>query len=140
MKRVTGIGGVFFKCENPADMNAWYRKHLGVPAGQYGANFEWRHKDAPDQVGLTVWSTFADSSDYFDPSQRPFMINYRVADLEGLLAALKAEGIEAVGEMQTFEYGKFAWILDPEGNKIELWEPIDQPLLDFEQNSAAPTD
>lgn len=136
MKRVTGIGGVFFKCEKPSEMNAWYRKHLGIPAGQYGAHFEWRQKEDPEKPGLTAWSTFDKASDYFDPSQRPFMINYRVEDLVGLLDALKAEGVQQVGEMQTFEYGKFAWIMDPEGNKIELWEPIDQPLIDFAQQES----
>jgi len=134
MKRVTGIGGVFFKCEDPTEMKDWYRKHLGIPAGQYGANFHWRKKENPDEVGITVWSPFPRDTDYFNPSESSFMINYRVEDLEGLLEELKQEGVEQVGKMETFEYGKFAWIQDPEGNKIELWEPIDQPLLDFEQS------
>lgn len=126
MKRVTGIGGVFFKCEDPEAQKAWYKRHLGLESGPYGGVFRWKQPEAPDRNGYTVWSPFPASTDYFDPSGSPFMFNYRVDDLPRLLDALREEGIEIVGEMQRFDYGRFAWILDPEGNKIELWEPVDE--------------
>jgi predicted enzyme related to lactoylglutathione lyase len=126
MKRVTGIGGVFFKTEDPKAMNEWYARHLGLNIDpQYGTSFEWRRADSPDQRGFTAWSPFPADTTYFAPSGRDFMINYRVADLDRLLAVLRDEGVEVVGEVHTFEYGKFAHILDPEGNKVELWEPVD---------------
>ena len=133
MKRVTGIGGIFFKCENPEAMKAWYKKHLGIPAGQYGWLFDWSKGMKPGETGTTTWSTFPADTTYFSPSSKDFMINYRVDDLEALLKVLAEEGVEVVGEMQAFDYGKFGWIMDPEGNKIELWEPVDQPLVDFEE-------
>ncbi|MEM0995568.1 MAG: VOC family protein [Bacteroidota bacterium] len=133
MKRVTGLGGVFFKCDDPEKVQAWYSKHLDINAGQFGTMFVWRQKDAPDMVGTTTWSTFQADTDYFDPSQKDYMFNYRVDNLVELLKVLEAEGVQIVGEMQEFEYGKFAWIMDPEGNKIELWEPLDMPLVAFEK-------
>ncbi|WP_346319767.1 VOC family protein [Chitinophaga sp. YIM B06452] len=123
MKRVTGIGGVFFQCEDPAAMNEWYGKHLGLPVTQWGASFTWRENDNPERTGMTQWSTMKKDNGYFNPSTKPFMINYRVENLAELLETLKAEGVEVVGEIQEFDYGKFGWIMDPEGNKIELWEP-----------------
>lgn len=123
MKRVTGIGGVFFKCEDPAKMKEWYGKHLGLPVTDWGASFRWRTVEDPEKVGRTEWSTMKHDTDYLQPSDKPFMINYRVENLVALLEQLKAEGVEMAGEMQEFEYGKFAWIMDPEGHKIELWEP-----------------
>lgn len=131
-KRVTGIGGVFFKAKDTKALNEWYVKHLGIPVGDYGAMFEWRDADDKEKICTTTWSTFKEETKYFAPSEKPFMINYRVENLSELLVALKNEGVEQVGEMQVFEYGKFAWILDAEGNKIELWEPIDQPIIDAE--------
>jgi predicted enzyme related to lactoylglutathione lyase len=127
-KRVTGIGGIFMKCNDPEYVRNWYNKHLGFNAGQYGATFEWRNIDKPEEKGTTAWHTFKNSSDYFAPSDKEFMINLRVEDLEWLLAELKKEGIEQIGEMQVYDYGKFAHIIDPEGTKIELWEPIDDKL------------
>jgi catechol 2,3-dioxygenase-like lactoylglutathione lyase family enzyme len=124
--RVTGIGGIFFKCRDRDAQNAWYRRHLGIDAASWGTTFRWRHDDDPDRRGYTVWSAFKGDTDYLDPSPAPFMINYRVHDLPGLLEALKAEGVEQVGELVREDYGLFAWILDPEGNKIELWEPDDE--------------
>ena len=132
MKRVTGLGGVFFKCDDPKKMREWYGAHLGLNVNEYGGMFEWRQKEAPDQPGTTTWSPFDKDTSYFSPSEKDYMFNYRVHDLEALLEVLKEEGVQIVGEMQSFEYGKFAWIMDPEGNKIELWEPIDQPLIDFQ--------
>jgi len=125
MKRVTGLGGVFFKSEGKSELLAWYREHLGIAGGDYGFQFLWQQRGAPDKTGYTVWSPFARDTSYFEPSDKPFMINYRVDDLVALVAALEQEGVAIVGGIDEEENGKFAWILDPEGNKIELWEPID---------------
>lgn len=128
-KRVTGLGGVFFKCDNPEEIKDWYRKHLGIESDQYGGYFKWRDAENPDKECLTAWSPFPKDSEYYQPSKKEFMLNYRVENLVELLKVLEEEGVKIVGEMEEFEYGKFAWIMDPEGNKIELWEPIDGPLL-----------
>ena len=124
-KKVTGIGGIFMKCDDPEKIREWYTKHLGFKTDKYGTSFVWRHTDAPEQKGYSVWSTFAKDTDYFLPGQKDFMINLRVENLVWLLEELKKEGVEQIGEMQEFEYGKFAHIMDPEGNKIELWEAND---------------
>jgi len=126
MKRVTGIGGIFFKTDDPEKMKSWYGKHLGIQTDQYGGVFRWKNAEKPDQTCYTAWSPFSRKSTYFAPSEKEFMFNYRVEDLEALLTVLKEEGVTVVGEIQSFSYGKFGWILDPEGNKIELWEPIDK--------------
>ena len=125
-KRVTGIGGIFFKSQDPAAVRSWYATHLGLDTSPYGTNFEWRHADKPELKGSTVWSPFAADTKYFDPSAKEFMINFRVENLEWLLGELKKEGVEQVGEMQDSQYGKFAHIVDPEGNKVELWEAKDE--------------
>jgi D-3-phosphoglycerate dehydrogenase len=122
-KRVTGIGGFFFKTENPEKVREWYAKHLGFVTDNYGSTFWW--KDAKGNDCSTQWSPFKSDTKYFSPSEKEFMQNFRVSDLEELLLKLQAEGVTIVGEMETYEYGKFAWILDCEKNKIELWEPID---------------
>jgi len=123
--RVTGIGGIFFKTADPASLREWYRDHLGIESDEWGGfAFQWREKDRPDEAGYTVWGPFAEKTEYFDPSEQPYMLNYRVADMDGLLAALQEEGVEIVGEVQVEPNGKFAWIMDPEGRKIELWEPV----------------
>ena len=128
MKRVTGIGGVFFRANDPKATYAWYETHLGLNIDpSYGTSFEWRHAGDGEKKGYTAWSPFPEDTDYFEPSKKQFMVNYRVADLEKLLEVLKEEGVEIVGKMQTFEYGKFAHVLDPEGNKVELWEPKEGP-------------
>ncbi len=124
MKKVTGIGGVFFKCEDTKKVKDWYAKNLGIVAGDHGAGFEWREKDDPEQMGYTAWSTFPANTKYFDPSKKDFMINYRVANLEALAEELKKEGVTFVDEIATYDYGKFVHILDPEGNVLELWEPM----------------
>ena len=133
MKRGTGIGGVFFRSDDPARTLEWYRTHLGIASRDFpGFAFQWSEKDQPSETGYTVWSVFPDSTDYFSPSEQSFMVNFRVADLESLIAALKEEGVEVVGEIQQHPNGKFAWILDPEGRKVELWEPVasdDDPYL-----------
>ncbi|MCZ6571840.1 MAG: VOC family protein [Planctomycetota bacterium] len=126
MKRVTGIGGIFFKTQDPTALKAWYERHLGLNLDpSYGTSFEWRQAQDPERKGFTAWSPFPADTDYFAPSQRDFMVNYRVADMDGLLEVLREEGVEVVDEVQTFDYGKFAHILDLEGNKVELWEPFD---------------
>ena len=122
-KRVTGIGGFFFKTENPKEIKEWYKKHLGFNTDDYGCTFWW--KDEKGNDCSTQWSPFKNDTNYFEPSEKQFMQNFRVHDLETLLKKLLQEGVTIIDEMQTYEYGKFAWILDPENNKIELWEPID---------------
>ncbi len=124
-KKVTGIGGVFIKCKNPVDMRNWYAKNLGFNTDQYGTSFVWRNIDEPAKKGYTVWSTFAENTKYFEPSTKDFMINLRVENLDWLLSELKKDDINQIGETQVYEYGKFAHIIDPEGNKIELWEAND---------------
>lgn len=128
MARVTGLGGVFFRCADPAAMKAWYREHLGIESESWGHAFVWRERDEPQQQGYTVWSPFPDSTEYFAPSAKQFMVNYRVDDLEALLPKLEAAGVQIVGASQEEENGKFAWIVDPEGNKLELWEPVDSSV------------
>lgn len=132
-KRVTGLGGVFFKCKDPEKVRSWYARHLGIASNEYGGLFEWRQKDDPKKLGTTAWNPFPKDTKYFGPGKKDFMFNYRVENLEELLKVLAAEGVEVVGEMETFEYGKFGWIMDPEGNKVELWEPIDPPLIDAKE-------
>lgn len=123
MKRVTGLGGVFFKTSNPDKTREWYKAHLGIESESWGAQFKWRDIDNPEQTGYSVWCPFKSDSTYFEPSEKPYMINYRVENLVELIKALKSEGIEIIGEMVDGEFGKFAWIMDPDGNKLELWEP-----------------
>jgi predicted enzyme related to lactoylglutathione lyase len=127
IKRVTGLGGFFFKSENPDQIKKWYATHLGIPVDTYGWTFWW--KDENGKKCSTQWSPFEAKTSYFNPSEKPFMMNFRVDDLVALLEVLQEEGVTIVGEMEEFEYGKFAWVLDPEGNKVELWEPIDEAFL-----------
>lgn len=138
MKRVTGIGGIFFKCKDPKKTKDWYRKHLGIESGEYGGTFEWRHAEDKNKKGFTAWGPFSADTEYFSPSENNFMYNYRVADLEKMLKVLKDEGVIVVGEMEEYEYGKFGWIMDPDGQKIELWEPNDEvyeKMADEENNA-----
>jgi predicted enzyme related to lactoylglutathione lyase len=123
MKKVTGIGGIFFKCKDPGQMNEWYKTHLGFDATQYGTNFEWRQAEDPEKKGSTQWCPFAENTKYFAPSTKDFMINYRVENLQALVEQLKNEGVNIVDEIEASEYGKFVHIMDVEGNKVELWEP-----------------
>ena len=122
-KKVTGIGGIFFKCADPQKMNDWYEKHLGIPVSDWGAMFQWRELDNPEKEGYTIWSAFPADTTYFDPSNKDFMINYRVEHLEALVEELKHAGVQILDEITDSEYGKFVHILDPEGNSIELFEP-----------------
>lgn len=125
MKRVIGIGGIFFKCNDVEKLKTWYGQHLGLPIGDYGANFESRQAEDPAKKETTVWSPFKASTTYFEPSPKQFMINYRVENIEWVVEQLKNEGVTILDEIQSFDYGKFVHILDPEDNKIELWEPND---------------
>lgn len=123
--KVTGIGGIFFRSKNPAKAREWYAKNLGLAVNNYGSLFEFRNANRPNEINYLEWSPFAEKTSYFDPSTKEFMINYRVQNIEGLVKQLKENGVSIVDEIEKFEYGKFVHILDPEGNKIELWEPID---------------
>lgn len=126
-KRVTGLGGFFFKTKDPKAIKDWYKKHLGLNTNDYGCTFWW--KDEEGNKCSTQWSPFKEDTNYFEPSKREFMMNFRVENLVELLKVLTDEGVKIVGEMEEYDYGKFAWILDSEGNKIELWEPIDSAFL-----------
>lgn len=128
MERVTGIGGIFFKAEDPKTLQAWYQEHLGIQPEKDGyVSFRWLEKDAPGKEGQTIWSPFPKDTKYYDPSKSQFMINYRVKDLDAMLRQLRSQGIEPVGGPEDSEFGRFAWVMDPEGNKIELWEPPKAP-------------
>lgn len=122
--KVTGIGGIFFFSDNPKETKEWYAKNLGLEVNDWGSTFESRDINKPEEINSLQWSPFKKGSDYFAPSKKEFMINYRVQDMEGLVAKLKENGVTILDEMQTFEYGKFIHIMDSEGNKIELWEPV----------------
>lgn len=125
MKKVTGIGGIFFKCDDPKKMNEWYKAHLGLNTNEYGASFEWREDADSTKKGSTQWAPFPQTTKYFGPSKKDFMINFRVANLESLVEDLKKEGVTVVDNIETYDYGKFVHIMDIEGNKIELWEPTE---------------
>lgn len=120
---VTGIGGVFFRADDPGRLAQWYEDHLGIPAGPSGATFLWWEHDDPNVEGRTVWGAFPRDTDYFGPGDQEFMINYRVRDLDRLLERLAAAGVQQVDTLEAYVYGRFAWILDGEGNRVELWEP-----------------
>lgn len=124
MRRVTGIGGVFFKSKDPKALGAWYKTHLGINVQAWGgAAFAWKNAENPEGIGTTAWNPFTQDTNYFAPGSASFMINYRVADLPALLAVLRAEGVQVEDKVEESEFGKFGWIIDPEGNKVELWQP-----------------
>lgn len=123
--RVTGIGGIFFSSENPTETKDWYSKNLGLEINEWGSSFEFRNANRPDEINYLQWSPFKKGTEYFAPSKKEFMINYRVQNIEGLVKKLRGNGVTIVDEIETFDYGKFVHILDSEGNKIELWEPVD---------------
>ena len=123
--RVTGIGGIFFYSKNPKETNEWYGKNLGLAIDEWGSPFEFRNANRPEEINYLRWSPFDENSDYFKPSEKEFMINYRVNNMEGLVEKLRDNGVTIVDDIQEFEYGKFVHIMDNEGNKIELWEPVD---------------
>ncbi|OJW72058.1 MAG: glyoxalase [Candidatus Amoebophilus sp. 36-38] len=126
--RVTGIGGIFFSSKNPKETREWYGKNLGLAIDDYGSPFEFRNANRPDEINYLRWSPFEKGSDYFTPSKKEFMINYRVQNIEGLVKKLKENGVTILDKIETYDYGKFVHIMDPDGNKIELWEPIDSFL------------
>ena len=122
MKRVTGIGGIFFKSSDPKRLDAWYRDHLGLDVSDWGgAIFQWGGPESPS--GMTIWSPLAQDTEKMEPSSASFMINFRVADLDALLSSLRAEGCNVIDKTESSDFGKFGWVIDPDGNKIELWEP-----------------
>jgi predicted enzyme related to lactoylglutathione lyase len=124
MKRVTGIGGIFFKAKDADTLRAWYKEHLGIDVQNWGGTaFTWTDANGNPTGGMTVWSVAPETSNQFAPSDAPFMINYRVEDLYAVVAALKAEGCNVLDKIDDSDYGKFAWVIDPEGNKVELWQP-----------------
>jgi len=124
VKRVTGIGGIFFKANDPKKLHQWYEKHLGLKREPDNYSMlHWREADDPEKRGTTVWSLFKKDTKYFDPSQSSFMINYRVENMDALLALLREEGVEIDPKREDTDYGRFAWIMDPEGNRVELWQP-----------------
>ncbi len=127
-KRVTGVGGVFFKTTDPDQTKQWYQRHLGFDFDQWGCTFGFRKREDPDKIGYLQWSPFTADTEYFRPSEKAFMINYRVEDLEWLVEKLKEEGVTVLDKIETYPYGKFVHIMDNDGNKIELWEPIDENL------------
>lgn len=123
MRRVTGLGGIFFKAENPEQLYQWYEQHLGIKRNPDGHGVAFRWQDDGDARGFTAWAIFTKESEYFNPSRQSFMLNYRVENLDALLDTLRAEGVWIDPKREDYDYGRFAWILDPEGNRIELWEP-----------------
>jgi len=130
-KKATGIGGIFFKSQNPEETNGWYEKHLGLVLNEYGSLFEFRMSDEPDRKGYLQWGPFKHDTTYFEPSTKEFMINFRVENLQDMVKDMKAAGVNVVDEIEEYEYGKFVHVMDPDGNKIELWEPIDQVFTDM---------
>ena len=127
MKRVTGIGGIFFKAKDPAALGAWYKRHLGIDVQDWGgAAFRWTDDAGNPKAGTTIWSVGSADGDTYAPSKSSFMINYRVADLRALLQALRSEGCNVLEKTDDSEYGKFGWVMDPEGNKVELWQPPEE--------------
>lgn len=129
--RVTGIGGIFFKSKDPKAQRDWYSKNLGLATNEYGSMFEFREGADPEKIGYLQWSPFGEKTKYFEPSESEFMINYRVKNIEALVEQLKSEGVTICDSIEEYEYGKFVHIMDPEGNKLELWEPIDQAFTDM---------
>jgi len=123
--KVTGIGGIFFRTKDPDKTKKWYGENLGLAISEYGSSFEFRNANRPDEINYLQWSPFDEKTDYFDPSEKEFMINYRVQNIEGLVRQLREKGVTIVDKIERYEYGKFVHLMDPEGNKIELWEPID---------------
>ena len=129
--RVTGIGGIFFFSNHPEKTKEWYAKNLGLKTDQWGSSFEFRNAHRPDEINYLQWSPFSNDSDYFQPSEKEFMINYRVQNIEALVEQLKENGVTIVDEIEEFEYGKFVHIMDNDGNKLELWEPIDKVFTEM---------
>ena len=126
--RVTGIGGIFFRAKSPDSLRNWYGDNLGIAVSPFGSPFEFRNANDPDQVNYAIWNPFPDSTSYFDPSDKEFMINYRVHNIKALVDQLRLNGAVIVDTITEYPYGKFVHVLDPEGNNMELWEPVDSIL------------
>jgi predicted enzyme related to lactoylglutathione lyase len=133
--KVTGLGGIFFGSINPKEIREWYAKNLGLVTDDYGSPFEFRNAHRPDEINYLRWSPFEKGSDVFLPSAKEFMINYRVQNIEGLVQNLRDNGVTVLDTIESFDYGKFVHIMDPEGNKIELWEPVDSVLTKMGGNT-----
>jgi len=129
--KVIGIGGIFFRSKDPVQAREWYSKNLGLATNEYGSTFEFRNANRPDEINYLQWSAFEENTTYFDPSEKEFMINYRVQNLEGLVKKLQANGVTILDSIEEFDYGKFVHIMDHEGNKIELWEPVDHVFTEM---------
>lgn len=129
--KVTGIGGIFFFSDDPEKTKEWYSKNLGLEVNQWGSSFEFRNANRPDEINYLQWSPFKRDSEYFAPSKKEFMVNYRVQNIEGLVEQLKENGVTVLDNIQIFDYGKFVHIMDGEGNKIELWEPVDRVFTEM---------
>lgn len=129
--KVTGIGGIFFFSDNPNETKEWYSKNLGLEVNEWGSSFEFRNANRPEEINYLQWSPFKTGSEYFSPSKKEFMINYRVQNIEALVLKLKENGVQVVDEIETYDYGKLVHIMDNEGNKIELWEPIDKVFTEM---------
>jgi predicted enzyme related to lactoylglutathione lyase len=129
--RVTGIGGIFFRAGDPKAVKEWYGENLGLAISEYGSSFEFRNANRPDEINYLQWSPFDENTDYFDPSEKEFMINYRVQNIEGLVKKLRNNGVTILDSIEDYPYGRFVHILDPEGNKIELWEPVDSVFTEM---------
>jgi predicted enzyme related to lactoylglutathione lyase len=131
--RIKGLGGVFFKSKDPEKLKEWYTKNLRLETDQYGHLFKWREPDNPSKLGHTQWGIFKQNTEYMKPCTKEFMINFRVENLQELIEELKQNGMQVIGDIESYEYGKFGWVMDPEGNKIELWEPTDEGFEEFEK-------
>ncbi len=129
--KVTGIGGIFFRTKDPQATKDWYKNNLGLATNEWGAPFETRNANNPEEINYTQWSPFDENTEYFNPSEKEFMINYRVQNIEGLVENLKANGVTIVDSIETYDYGKFVHIMDNDGNKIELWEPVDSVFTEM---------
>jgi predicted enzyme related to lactoylglutathione lyase len=129
MSRIVGVGGIFLKSKDPVALRAWYREHLGLEIEEWGGvAFQWNRPDGPGTSGVTTWSVMPETTKYFDPSPARFMVNFIVRDLDSLLAALRAEGCDVDAKTDESEFGKFGWVMDPEGHRVELWEPPKPPV------------
>lgn len=133
--KITGLGGIFFKSDDPTKLKKWYESNLGLPCDEYGHMFSWRQPENPEKTGYTQLSMFEKNTTYLDPGKKDFMINFRVDDLEAVILHLKENGMEVVGEIESYEYGKFGWVMDPEGNKLELWEPVDEVFTQMKEKN-----
>lgn len=132
---VTGLGGVFFTSEDPEKLKKWYEENLGLPCDEHGHLFRWRQADKPEKDGFTQFSVFDKSTEYLLPSKKGFMINFRVDDLEAIIEDLLEKGMRVIGDIEEYDYGKFGWVMDPDGNKIELWEPVDEDFAKMNEEN-----